>query len=48
VKFKNEVNQKAQIQINSMLKDEIECKKKNQNKKFSKVKIYIYIYISKE
>ena len=27
-----------------MLKDEIECKKKNQNKKFSKVKKYIYIY----
>jgi hypothetical protein len=37
MKFQNGVNQKAQIQINLMLMNVIECKKK-QTKKFSKVK----------
>jgi hypothetical protein len=38
MKFQNGVNQKAHIQINLMLMNVIECKKKKQTKKFSKVK----------
>jgi hypothetical protein len=37
MKFQNRLNQEAQIQINSMLKDEIKCKK-YQTKKFRKAK----------
>jgi hypothetical protein len=46
VKFQDEVNQEAQIQINSMLNDEIECKKKKT--KLQNLTKNIYIYISKE
>ena len=38
MKFQNGVNQEAQIQINLMLINVIECKKKKLTKKFSKVK----------
>ena len=38
MKFQNGLNQEAQIQINSMSKDEIEYKKKYQTKKFGKEK----------